>query len=465
MSDTYDYDVAIIGAGPGGYVAAIRASQLGKKVAVIERDKLGGVCLNIGCIPSKALIHQAEIFRLGMKNFKSFGITVDASQFDYSKVFKKSRTAADKLSRGVTFLMKKNNIEVISGHAKIVDPHTVSINDDKKISADNIIIATGSSPRSIPNFEVDETTVLTSNGALMLEQLPKRLAILGSGAIGSEFAHIMNSFGVEVHLIEMLDRLVPLEDDDMSKVLFDSFKRRGIKIYLSHKAESMKKSDSGVTLSLKDNDNNAVDIEVDQILVAVGRKPNTDDIGLDTVGINTERGFIPVGDYYRTSVDSIFAIGDVINTPLLAHVASKEGEIVAEFIAGKQVETKIDPLTIPSAVYCEPEIASFGYNERTASDAGIEFDKAVFPMRGAGKTVAIDQSEGMVKILFNPSTKEILGVHIVGIQATELIHEALLAKKSELLPEDIATMIHAHPTVSEAVMEAFRAIEGWAVHA
>ncbi|MDX9703703.1 MAG: dihydrolipoyl dehydrogenase [Candidatus Auribacterota bacterium] len=465
METKYDYDAVVIGAGPGGYVAAIRLAQLGKKTAVIERDKLGGVCLNIGCIPSKALIHQAEIFRNGIKNFKEFGIDLNMERFDYAKVQKKSRIAADKLSKGIAYLLKKNSVEVIAGSAKITDPHTVSVNETTTVSAENIIIATGSSARSIPNFDIDEDTVLSSTGALLLEKLPKRLAVLGSGAIGSEFAHIMNSFGVEVHLVELLDRLVPLEDDDMSKTLFDSFKRRGINIYLSHKAESMEKHDSGIKLFLKDNTGRQVTLEADKILVAVGRAPNTGGIGLESVSIVPEKGFIPVSDYYRTSVESIYAIGDVIDSPMLAHVASKEGEIVAEHIAGKETEKRIDPHTIPSAVYCEPEIASFGYTERDAKSAGVKFEKAVFPLRGAGKTVAVEQSEGMVKILFDPSTKEILGAHIAGIHATELIHEALLAKKAELLPQDIATMIHAHPTVSEAVMEAFRTAEGWAVHA
>ena len=460
----FDYDVVIIGSGPGGYVAAIRASQLGLKEAVIERDRVGGVCLNIGCIPSKALIHQAELFR-SIPGLEAMGIAVDKRGFDYSKVFEKSRKAADTLSKGVQFLLKKNKVELIAGEAVLSGVNEVTLKSGKKVSGRTIIVATGSRPREIPGFPFDEQRVLSSTGALMLEKLPKRILILGAGAIGVEFSHIMSSFGVEVHLVEMLDRILPLEDAESAQVLARSFQKRSITISTGTKALSLQKGPSSVSVALEDKAGARTTVEADQVLVVVGRTPNTDSIGLEKVGIATEKGFIPVGDFYRTKVPSICAIGDVVATPLLAHVASKEGEIAVEYIAGRSPEPRLDPLSIPSAVYCEPQVASFGLPEWKAAEKGIAFAKASFPYRGAGKSVAIEQSEGFVKVLYDPKTKEILGAHAVGAEATELIHELLLARTAELLPSDVASMMHAHPTLSEAVMEVMRAVEGWAIHA
>lgn len=460
---TFDFDVVIIGSGPGGYVAGIRAAQLGLKSAVIEKNKPGGVCLNIGCIPSKALIHEAETFR-SIPELEKMGVQVDTSQFDYKNVFQKSRKAADTLSRGVQFLLKKNKVEYIKGEAKITGKNEVTLNDGKKITGKYILIATGSRPRVIPGFEFDGKLVLSSDDALMLEKLPRRVGILGAGAIGVEFSHIMNAFGTEVHLIELMDRILPLEDEEISEALRKSFIKRGIEVYTSTKATGLKKGKNSVTIQLEKKDGKTQELEVDQLLVVVGRVPNTENIGLENVGIKTEKGFIPVGDYYETSVPGIFAIGDVVNSPLLAHVASKEGEIAVEFMAGHNPPKKIDPMTIPSAVYCEPQVASFGLSEWKAKEMGVEYEVAKFPYRGAGKSVAIGKSDGFVKILIDPKIHEILGAHIIGAEATELLHELLLAKTSELLPEDIATMIHSHPTLSEAVMEAARAAEGWAIH-
>ena len=458
----YDYDLLVLGAGPGGYVAAIRATQLGLKAGVIEKDKPGGVCLNIGCIPSKALIHQAELVR-SSKELEEIGVKVDASGLDYRKVFASSRKAADMLSRGVGFLLKKNKIDLIEGEGVISSAHEIEVKGHGKVSGKNLLIATGSRPRSIPGFDFDEKNVLSSTGALMLEKLPGRICVLGGGAIGVEFAHIMNAFGVEVHLVEMLDHLLPLEDEEAVQVLVRSFKKRGIEIYTSTRAAGYTRSGKTLKVSLEGKDGKQ-EIEVDQILLVVGRVPNTEGIGLEKVGIKPEKGFIPVGDYYQSSAAGIYAIGDVVNSPMLAHVASKEGEIAVEHLAGHQTPSRLDPYAIPGAVYCEPQLASFGYTEKAAKEAGLEFEKAVFPYRGAGKSVAVNKTEGILKLLVDKETREILGAHVVGAEATELIHEILLAKTAELLPEDIAVMIHAHPTLSEGVMEMARMAEGWVIH-
>lgn len=459
----YDYDLVIIGAGPGGYVAAIRASQLGLTAAVVEKEKPGGVCLNIGCIPSKAIIHQAELFR-SIDELENLGIKADVSGFEYRKVFQKSRKASDMLSKGVSYLLKKNKVEYIQETASLKGPNEVSLSGGRTITGKNIVVATGSRPRSILGFDFDEERVLSSDGALMLEELPSKLVILGGGFIGVEFAHIMSSFGVDVTVVELLDKLLPIEDAEITAVVEREFKKRGITVHTSTKALSMEKKSSGVAVAMQSGDGKKFAVEADKILVVVGRAPNTEGIGLDTVGIGTEQGFITVKDYYVTSVPTIYAIGDVVNTPQLAHVASKEGEIAVEHITGQNPITRIDKNLIPSAVYCEPQVASFGYKEKQAQEEGVPFKKATFPYRGAGKSVAIGRSEGMVKVLYHAETNELLGAHIVGADATELIHELLLAKSSELLPGDIAGMIHAHPTLSEAVMEAMRAAQGWAIH-
>ncbi len=459
----FDYDVLIIGSGPGGYVAGIRAAQLGLKSAVIEKDKPGGVCLNIGCIPSKALIHQAEIFR-GIAALQEAGVTVDCTGFDYAKVYEKSRKAADTLSRGVEYLLKKNKVELITGEGKLSGKNEVLVGGSRKVTGRNIIIATGSRPRELPGFPFDEKRVLSSNGGLMLTKLPKKIVILGAGAIGVEFSHILNAFGVEVHLVEMMDRILPLEDAESVSVLERAFKKRGISISTSTKALSMEKGKSSVKVVLEDSSGVKRTVEADQLLVVVGRAPNSEKIGLETVGLSTEKGAIPVGDFYQTKVSGIYAIGDVIPAPLLAHVASKEGEIAVEHIAGKNPPPRIDPLSIPNCVYSDPQVASFGLPEWKAKELGRKYQKASFPYRGAGKSVAVEQTEGFIKVLLDADTKEIIGAHAVGAEATELLHEILLARTAELLPEDIANMIHAHPTLSEAVMETMRAAEGWAIH-
>jgi dihydrolipoamide dehydrogenase len=457
-----EYDVVILGAGPGGYVAAIRAAQLGLSVCVIEKDKPGGVCLNWGCIPSKNLLHQAELFR-SQDELKKIGVKIDTSGLDYEKVWKNSRNASSRLVKGVQFLLKKNNIELVEGEGKITGKNEITVSGDKKITGKNIIIATGSRPKAIPGFEIDEETVLSSTGALDLKEVPKRLLILGAGAIGVEFAHIMNSFGSEVTLVEMMEQILPNSDKDVADELEKAFKKRKITVMTGTKAAGMEKASSGAKVTLEGKDGTKT-VEADKVLLVVGRAPNSEDIGLDSVGIETEKGFIPVGDYYETSVSGVYAIGDVINSPLLAHLASKEGEIAVEHIAGEEVEPTVPADEVPMGVYTEPQVANFGLTEGQAKEQGLTYETANFPFRGAGKAVAVGNMDGFVKIVYDKEIHEILGAHIVGPEATELIHEVLLAKKMELLPENVANMIHAHPTLSEAVMETMKAATTGAIH-
>lgn len=464
MADQEKYDVGIIGAGPGGYVAAIRAAQLGLKAVVIEKDKPGGVCLNIGCIPSKSLIYQASVFQ-SIRQLADLGIKADPAQLEYGKVFKKSRQAADRLSKGVRFLLEKNKVRLIEGEVDKVKKGEVSLKDGNSLSVKNIIIATGSRPRELKGFAFDEKKILSSTGALMLQELPEKILILGSGAIGAEFAHILNAFGVEVHLVEILERILPLEDEEMSAVLAKSFKKRGIKIMTGTRAVEQREVDGKIEVLLETGEGKRDKILVDMVLVSAGRVPNTADLGLAEAGVKLDDGqYIVTGDYYQTDAPGIYAVGDVIRSPLLAHVASREGEIAAEHIAGQSTETRIDPHLIPAATYCEPQVASFGLTEKQANEKGIEYKKSVFPYRGSGRAVALEQTEGLVKVLTDPQTGEILGGHVVGAEATELIHELLLAKKAELLPEDLASMIHAHPTLSETVMEVMKAALGQAIN-
>jgi dihydrolipoamide dehydrogenase len=464
MAENFDFDLIIIGSGPGGYVAGIRAGQLGLKTAVIEKGKPGGVCLNIGCIPTKSLVHSAKVHR-NIKELESMGVKCDTGGFDYSKVFKKSRKAADMLSKGVSFLLKKNNVEFIEGTGKVTGEHEVTIDNEKKLTAKNIIIATGARPKELKPFPVDHEKIITSDDALMLEKLPKKMIILGAGFIGIEISYIMNSFGVNIEVVEMLDQILPIEDEETVEVYQKLARRNKVKFHTSTSAQSVEKTDTGINLLIKDPEGNEKKLEADMLLVAIGRVPNTEDIGLENVGIETEGGYIPVGDYYQTKVPSIYAIGDVTATPQLAHVAFKEAEIAVEHIAGLNPhEKKVDVLAIPSAIYSEPQIGSFGYSEKKLKEMNKPYHKAVFPYRGAGKSVVEEQSEGLVKVLTDPETKEILGTHIVGLDASEIIHEVLLAKTAELLPEDIARMMHAHPTISEVIKGGMEASEGWAIH-
>ena len=457
-------DAIIIGAGPGGYVAAIRAAQLGLKVAVVEMDTPGGVCLNWGCIPSKNLIQQAEDYHV-LAAMEKLGVKIDRSGLDYGKVHANSRTAANTLAGGVAGLLRKNKVTVIKGRARLAGPGKVAVEGGETLSAKNILIATGSRPLAVKGFEFDEQQVLSSSGILDLKQLPKSLVILGGGAIGCEFAFVMNAFGVAVTVVEMTEHLLPTEDFECAAVLAENFAKAGITVHTGTRATALTRSAKGVSVALS-SPSGDITVKAEKALVVFGRRPNTENLGLETVGLKADtRGFIPVGDYNQTSAKGVFAIGDVTSTPLLAHVASREGELAVEFIAGHGGAIKqVDPAVVPSAIYCEPQVAGFGLREDDAKSQGIAIRKSVFPYRGIGKAVAVGKSEGLVKLIADPNTGEILGAHVVGLNATEILHEVLLAKTAELLPEDITAMIHAHPTLSEGIMEAALGLTGAPVH-
>jgi dihydrolipoamide dehydrogenase len=458
-----EFDLVVLGAGPAGYVAGIRAAQLGLKACVVEKDRPGGVCLNLGCIPSKSLIHDADTFAAAAE-LEEMGVKVERSTLSYQRVFERSRRVADTMARGVTHLLKKSGVEVVAGAAAFQDRNTLLVNGDTRLTARHVLIATGSRPRELPGFAFDGRVVHSSDHALMATSVPGRVLILGGGAIGCEFAHVLSRFGSKVVLAEMLEQLLPLEDADSVALLERTFRKRGIDVRTRTRAVEAKVSEAGASVLLRSEAGQEQRLEVDRVLVVVGRVPNTGGIGLERIGLKPERGFIPVGDHYQTGVAGVYAAGDVVDSPLLAHLASKEAEIAVEHMAGHPTVRRVDPSTVPSAVYCQPQIASFGLSEREAARQGRPIKKAVFPFRADGKAVAISKPEGQVKLVIDPSTHEILGASVVGEGAPELIHELLLARVAELMPEDLARMIHAHPTLSEAVMEAARAAEGWAIH-
>ncbi len=462
-----EFDVVIIGAGPGGYVSAAYASQLGLKVAVIEKDNPGGVCLNWGCIPSKNLIHQAELFH-SLAEMEAVGVSVDRGSLDYAKVQANSRAVVKTLTNGVAGLLKRNKVELIKGIARISGRGEVAVataDGESKVRGKNILVATGSRPMNIPGFECDEKTVLSSDGVLAMTQLPESMVILGAGAIGCEFAYVMNSFGVEVTLVEMADHLLPTEDYETCAVLEKCFKRDGIEILAGTRAKSLITDKSGARVTLENSDGEQ-ELQADKVLVVFGRVPNTEDLGLAEMGVKLDdRGYVEVDDYCQTHSPGIYAIGDITRTPALAHVASAEGEMAVEHMAGRTPHVKnIDADRVPSAIYCEPQVAGFGLREDQAKASGIAVKKAVFAYPGAGKTIAVGKPDGLVKVLCDPESDELLGAHIVGKDATELIHELLLVKNTELLPEDVTAMIHAHPTISEAILECMRAVNGKAIH-
>ena len=450
-----EFDVVVIGSGPGGYTTAIRASQLGFKTGIIERDRLGGICLNWGCIPTKALLKNAELMN-GMKHLSDFGITYDNLKFDFEKIIARSRGVADVSEKGVRYLMKKNKIEVIEGTAYINKDKTLKITgktgkETETVKAKHIIIATGARARTLGNLKFDEKKILSSTGAMTAKELPKKMTIVGSGAIGAEFAYFYNAFGTEVTIIEMLPSILPIEDKDASDVVAREFKKSGIKILTDTKTESVEiKGNKVITkVSVKSNE----EIESDVVLIAIGVAGNVENLGLEDLGVTVEKGSIKVDKDYKTNIDGIYAIGDVNGPPWLAHVASSEGINCIEKIKGMHVPD-IDYNTIPGCTYCQPQVASVGLTEKKALEAGYEINVGKFPFSASGKSRAMGETTGMIKVIFDKKYDELLGAHIVGVEATELITEFVLAKSLEATHEQILKTVHAHPTLSEANMEA-----------
>jgi len=444
------YDVIVLGSGPGGYVTAIRASQLGLKTAVIEKESLGGVCLNWGCIPTKALLKSAQVFEY-LKHAADYGLKIKEFDKDFDAVVNRSRNVAEGMSKGVQFLMKKNKIDVISGYGKIKPGKKVDV-DGETYSADHIIIATGARSRELPSLPQDGEKVIGYRKAMTLEKQPKKLIVVGSGAIGVEFAYFYNAMGTEVTIVEYMPRIVPVEDEDVSKQLERSFKKSGIKVMTSTEVTAVDTTGKGVKATLKTKKGKET-LEADVVLSAVGIKTNIENIGLEDVGIVTDRDKILVNDFYQTNIPGYYAIGDVTPGPALAHVASAEGILCVEKIAGHHIEA-LDYGNIPGCTYCSPEVASVGLTEAQAKDQGLDVKVGKFPFSASGKASAGGNTEGFVKVIFDAKYGEWLGCHMIGAGVTDMIAEAVLGRKLETTGHEVLKTVHPHPTMSEAVMEA-----------
>ena len=460
-----DFDVIVVGSGPGGYVTAIRASQLGLKTAVVEKENLGGVCLNWGCIPTKALLKSAQVFEY-VKHAADFGIKVSKYDKDFNAVVNRSRDVANGMSGGVQFLMKKNKITVLNGFGTVQSGKKVAVTDENGkesiYAASHIIIATGARSRELPSLPQDGEKIIGYRQAMTLEKQPKKLVVVGSGAIGIEFAYFYNSMGTEVTVVEYLPNIVPLEDEEVSKQLERTFKKSGIKIMTNSEVTSVDTSGSGCNVTVKTKKGEEV-LQADLVLSAVGIAPNVEGIGLEDVGIATDRGRVIVNDYYQTTVPGYYAIGDIVKGPALAHVASAEGILCVEKIAGHDVEP-LDYGNIPGCTYCFPEVASVGMTEKAAKEAGYELKVGKFPFSASGKASASGHKDGFIKVIFDSKYGELLGVHMIGSNVTEMIAEAVLARKLETTGHEILKAVHPHPTLSEAFMEATAAAYDEVIH-
>jgi dihydrolipoamide dehydrogenase len=459
------YDLIVIGSGPGGYVAAIRASQLGKKVAVVEKAEIGGICLNWGCIPTKALLKSAQVFEY-IQHADNYGITVKDSKADFGGMVKRSRGVADTMSKGIQFLLKKNKIDQVLGFGKLAPNKTVIVTDAagkvENYTADNIIVATGGRSRELPNLPIDGKKIIGYRAAMSLPKQPKKMVIVGSGAIGVEFAYFYHSIGTEVTVVEFMPNVVPVEDEDVSKALARSFKKSGMKIMTSAEVTHVDTSGKGCKVTVK-NKKGEEQIDCDIVLSAVGVSTNLEGIGLEDVGVMTDKGKVLVDDYYKTNIPGIYAIGDIVHGPALAHVASAEALICVEKICGESPEP-LDYGNIPGCTYCSPEIASVGMTEKAAKEAGYEIKVGKFPFSASGKAQAGGNAEGFVKVIFDAKYGEWLGCHMIGANVTEIIAEAVVARKLETTGHEIMKAIHPHPTMSEAVKDAVEDAYGEAVH-
>tara|TARA_B100000949_G_scaffold235327_1_gene257760 strand:+ start:352 stop:1743 length:1392 start_codon:yes stop_codon:yes gene_type:complete len=460
-----DFEILVIGAGPGGYVAAIRSAQLGFSTAIVERETVGGICLNWGCIPSKSLLRNAEVLNL-VKDAEKFGISFDNLSYDFGKAIDRSRQVVRRLTTGVGYLLKKNNVEHIVGSATFVDAHTIQIGtatgENRTVSAENIIIATGARQREIPTLPIDHNVVITSRDALEMREIPNRVVVIGGGATGAEFSHVYRSYGSEVTIVELMDRIVPNEDQEISEVLDKSFRDQGIESRTSASVEAIEINGDIATVKISENGNNSV-IECDKVLVAVGVQGNTDGIGLEQVGVATDRTFITVGENLETNVSSVYAIGDVTGRMLLAHVASAQAVTAIEYIAGLN-PPQIDYSLMPRAIYCKPQVASFGLTESQARDQGINIKVGKFPFTASGKAIALGETDGMVKLVVDEEIGEIIGAHMIGAEVTELLGELSITKMLEGTATELGWLVHPHPTISEMIKEAALDTVGEAIH-
>jgi dihydrolipoamide dehydrogenase len=471
----FDYDVVVVGSGPGGYVAAIRAAQLGLKTAIVERESLGGVCLNWGCIPTKCLIHNAEVLET-LHDAKDFGFTFDNLKVDWSAAVKRSRDVAGRQTKGVSFLMRKNKIDVIEGHGTFKDAHTLEVKPSeylpdapqRTVTGANFILALGARARGLPGIEIDGERIIQYRDALVLDKVPKKMVVVGSGAIGVEFSYVYRTYGAEVTIIEMLDQLLPLEDPEVAAEVTKEFRKSGIDIKVSTRTEGVARTKSGVKVTAKNlKDDSSETIEADLVLMAVGVQPNTDMAALDKAGVAIDkRGFVEIDELMRTSVAHIYAIGDCTGKLALAHVASAMGMVAAETIAG--VDTIPIPadryIMMPRCTFCAPQVASLGLTEAQAKERGYAIKVGKFPVMPNGKAQALGVRVGFAKIITDAKYGEILGAHLVGPNVTELLPELSLAQFMEITPAEIARTVHSHPTLSEVILEAAHAVEGHPIH-
>ena len=457
-----EYDFIVIGSGPGGYVAAIRAAQLGMKTAVVEKSDIGGVCLNWGCIPSKSLIRNAEIINL-LGRADEFGIELSGINYDFGKAIDRSRKVVRKLTKGIEYLLKKNNVDCFQDAAILEDIHTVNlVNTNEKLVGKNIILATGARPRNIPGLDIDRKTIITSREALEFKDVPESIVIIGGGAVGVEFGYVYSQYGAQVTIVELESRIVPTEDEEISAYLQKSLEKYGIKIKTNTKFESVKVENGEATVSVLENQETDI-IKAGRVLVAVGMTGNVEELGLEGIGVDTNKGYINVDSSMQTNIPGIYAIGDVTGKMLLAHVASAQGVFVVESIAGFE-PTGLDYDVMPRAIYCHPQVASFGLTENQAREKGYELNIGRFPLSASGKAIAMGETDGMVKVVAEKEIGDILGVHMIGAEVTELLGEIGMARMLESTTEELGGLTHPHPTISEAIKEAALDAQNGAVH-